>query len=167
MTDKKVKRSKKQISGEIRQTVFGKRLKAVRNHLKLKQSEMADKLNISLTTMSDIETSKSFPCYEFFYRIAEYFNVNLYYLLFGTGEMIGKPEISNANGKKPEKNENEMILIVDNPDVREFLHNFTGSRVLQYRLMSEYVKLMNTDRDSILLDISRKDSPKPTAADKS
>jgi len=135
-TKKKIEKRNK-----IRSPEFGKRVRTVRRHLKLKQQEMAEKLNISLPTLSDMENGRSYPCYDFFYNMVEHFKVNLYYLLFGMGGMFGLP------GKDVVKNdrdpiENELRLILSRTDLREFFQHFLGSRILQYHLMSEYYDYM-------------------------
>jgi len=137
----------------MREPGFGQRVKAVRKHLKLNQTEMAEKLNITMTTLSDIERGKSYPCFDFFYNMVEHFNVNLYYLLFGRGEMLVLPGTDSPPDKEKVKNENEMTLIVDRKDIREFLHYFSRSRLVQYRVMGEFYRFFNTDRQSIEMDI--------------
>ena len=46
-----------------------------------------------------------------------------------------------------------MTLIVDRKDIRELLHYFFRSRVVQYRVMGEFYRFFNTDRQSIEMDI--------------
>ena len=134
-------KNKTRKSQAIRDKEFGKRVRTVRKHLRLKQQEMSEKLNISLPTLSDIENGISYPCYDFFYNMVEHFNVNIYYLLFGLGEMFGLP------GKDVVKNdrdpiENELRLILARDDFREFFEHFLGSRILQYHMLSKYFDFM-------------------------
>ena len=147
---------KKVGSQSIREPEFGRRVKAVRRHLKLKQKEMAEKLNLSMTTLSDIETGRSYPGYDFFYNMVEHFNVNLYYLLFGRGEMLGLPVGGvpfKDEVKRRGKEGDEIILRVERGDIREFLDYFFRSRVVQYYVMGEFYKYLNKERKSIEADI--------------
>ena len=146
-------KNKTKKSQAIRDKEFGRRVKAVRKHLKLKQREMSAKLNITLTTLSDIETGKSYPCYDFFFNMVEHFDVNLYYLLFGRGEMLVLPGTGSPPGKDKVKDETEITLTVERQDLREFLRHFFGSRVLQYHMMSEYFKFFNKNSTEIEREI--------------
>jgi transcriptional regulator with XRE-family HTH domain len=74
------------------ENVFAERLKLTRETLKLKQKEFAARLNISAASYSEIESGKYKPNYEFIYNLAKEFNVNLYYLLFGKGDMFLEPD---------------------------------------------------------------------------
>jgi transcriptional regulator with XRE-family HTH domain len=151
-------KKKNEKSQAIRKPEFGQRVKSIRKHLKLKQAEMADKLELSLASISDIETGKSYPCYDFFYNMVEHFNVNLYYLLFGRGEMFVLPGAGSPG--KEGKNENEMSFIVSNKDTREFLDYFFRSRVVQYKVLGYFYNFLNTDRKSIQLEIESSEKEK-------
>ncbi len=145
-------KKKKSESQAIREPEFGRRLKAVRRQLKLKQEEMAEKLNISMSTLSEIETGKSYPGYDFFYNMVAHFKVNLYYLLFGTGEMLGLPGTGSAD--KKEKNENEMTLIADSKDTREFLNYFNRSLFVRYRVVGDFYNFLHKYRKDIEAEIA-------------
>ncbi|MDQ1351686.1 MAG: hypothetical protein QG657_1991 [Acidobacteriota bacterium] len=67
---------------------FGQRVKEIRKTLRLSQKEFAESLGISGTFVSEVESGKYKPCYDFFYNMMEHFNVNLHYLLSGQGEMF-------------------------------------------------------------------------------
>ena len=136
--------SKKKIekSNEIRSPEFGKRVRAVRKHLKLKQQEMADNLNISLPNLSNIENGTSYPSYDFFYNMVAHYNVNLNYLLFGGREEMFRTPGKNVTSKDSDTDEDpiekELRLIRSRDDFREFFQSFFGSRVIQYHIMSEF-----------------------------
>jgi transcriptional regulator with XRE-family HTH domain len=67
---------------------FGLRVKTIRKTLGLSQKEFADSLGISGTFISEVESGKYKPCYDFFYNMMVQFNVNLHFLLSGEGEMF-------------------------------------------------------------------------------
>ena len=145
-------KKKTEKSNKIRSPGFGKRVRAVRKHLKLNQQEMAEKLNLALPTLSEVENGKSYPCYDFFYNMFEHFNVNLFYLLFGMGEMFGYP------GKDDRKRdidpiEKELRLIITRDDLSEFFHHFLGSKILQHHLVSEYYAFMLKKRKEIEMEM--------------
>jgi transcriptional regulator with XRE-family HTH domain len=67
---------------------FEQRVREIRKALGLSQKDFAGPLEISGTFLSEIENGKYKPGYDFFYNILTKFNVNLHYLLAGTGEMF-------------------------------------------------------------------------------
>jgi len=67
---------------------FGQRVKEIRNTQGLSQKDFAEPLGISGTFVSEVESGKYKPCYDFFYNIMTHFNVNLHYLFTGQGEMF-------------------------------------------------------------------------------
>ena len=71
---------------------IGTRIKEVRKTIRITQKEMAEKLGIFDSYLSDIETGKGNPGHSFFFKISSIFKVNLNYLLLGKGEMFSKPE---------------------------------------------------------------------------
>lgn len=79
---------------------FGLRVKTVRKTLKLSQQEFGEKLNISGSFISDIEAGKSKAGYDLFFNLSVVFNVNLYYLVLGEGEMFGSSGILPDLGSK-------------------------------------------------------------------
>ena len=126
---------------------FGKRLKAIRNRLNLRQKEFVQKLDISVTTLSDIETGKTYPCHDFFYNIVKEYNVNLHYLLFGEGEMFKTLETATS----PELN----IYGCEDEEILEFLDVFFKSRMVQFQVLGYFRKLYNEDEAAIKKDIER------------
>ena len=57
------------------------RMKELRKNMGLSQKEVADKLNLSISTYCDYENSKREPKYEILIQIADFFQVPLDYLL--------------------------------------------------------------------------------------
>ncbi len=126
---------------------FGQRLKNIRKSLELKQRDFASDLNISVTTLSDIETGKSKPGHDFFVRICETYKVNLYYLLFGEGEMFRK-----------ESEASPVESLVDeaaSEDVRDFLTYFFNSKLVQYQVLGYFRKFFNEEEAAINKDVEK------------
>lgn len=61
--------------------ILGKRIKLLREEERLNQLELAKKLNISNSTLSQYETGQRIPSDDIKIKIAKIFNVTLDYLL--------------------------------------------------------------------------------------
>jgi transcriptional regulator with XRE-family HTH domain len=72
---------------------IGKRIKNIRTALNLTQKTFAEKFNISKSSLSELENGKHKPGLDMVVSIAKEYDVNLYYLLMGEGEMFISPEI--------------------------------------------------------------------------
>jgi transcriptional regulator with XRE-family HTH domain len=79
---------------------FGNRIKRIRKALKLSQKEFARGIDMSGSFISDLESGSSRAGYDFFYAMASVYDVNLYFLVFGDGEMFGRNETRPSLGKK-------------------------------------------------------------------
>ena len=73
--------------------MFGDRLKALRIDNDLTQEELAEKLHINRSTLSNYENLGREPSYILLIEISNYFNVSIDYLL-------GKTDISTPYPKK-------------------------------------------------------------------
>lgn len=63
---------------------MGNRIRLRRNELKLKQSELAEQIDISTNHMSSIETGKQMPSMDIFIKLCEALRVTPDYLLLGS-----------------------------------------------------------------------------------
>ncbi|MCX6580612.1 MAG: helix-turn-helix transcriptional regulator [Candidatus Aminicenantes bacterium] len=131
---------------------FALRLRAIRQALQLRQADFAERLNISGPALSEIENDKYKPGYEFLYNAVKEFNINLYYLLFGEGDMFRNPmeAMSDRAGK----------FAVNIPDVRAFIDSFERSSYVQYSMLAHFRTLMLRDREIIEQDIARAEADK-------
>jgi transcriptional regulator with XRE-family HTH domain len=124
---------------------FGSRIRAIRKSLKMRQKDIAPVLGISTTHLSEIEKDKSKPCHDFFYNIVKNFHVNLYYLLFGEGEMF-----AGSN----EKIETDVRKIkTGDKNIDEFLYYFFNSPMVYNYLMYQFRTLYNEKKTVIKDDI--------------
>jgi transcriptional regulator with XRE-family HTH domain len=137
----------------IDDNTFGRRLKDIRKSLKLTQEIFAQKMNISITNLSDIENGKTKPGHDFFYRILTDFKVNLNYLVSGEGPIFLDSETDKAGTGKDQGN--RYYIDVDSEDVRLFLDYFSRSKVLKYMLLASFHRIMNDEEDSIRKEIDR------------
>jgi transcriptional regulator with XRE-family HTH domain len=109
--------------------------------LGFKQKDFAKKLNVSGPTLSDVEKGKYKPSYDLIYNISKEFNVNLYYLLFGEGEMFGKNKEEIGSGLINE--------FSDSNEISKFNWYFEKSKVLRFRILSYFNKLLIEERNVI------------------
>jgi transcriptional regulator with XRE-family HTH domain len=131
-------------------TSFGWRVKSVRKHFKLLQKEFSKKLDISVTSLSEIENDKSRPGYDFFAKIAREYDVNLYYLLFGEGDMFYRS--AKLDEILPVES---FINSLDNEDVRDFLRYFLGSKIVQFRMLSFFKEFLIDKEISIKQELEK------------
>ena len=113
---------------------FGTRIKKVRKELKLTQSEFAHAIGFSGSFVSDIESGRSKACYDFFLKVAEKFNVNLYYLILGTGNVLGPPrpraDLGDKEVGQPVESLNELLWYIErSPMLRHTVFGFTSKFV--------------------------------------
>ena len=117
------------------------RIKAIREALQLTQRELARRLNISGPSLSEFENGKHAPNFDFIYNIHREFNVNLYYLLYGQGEMF--EERGGPLSLQIER------LCKQNEDVKRLLEYINHSTVIRYFLLSQFNYKMLTEGDAI------------------
>jgi transcriptional regulator with XRE-family HTH domain len=121
---------------------FGKRLKTIREHLGFRQNQFAEKLDISNTALSELESDKYPPNLRLIIKIASDFDVNLDYLIFERGEMF-----EHESGKKALKIIEDSIF--DHEGFLKFLHDLKRSPLLQYAIMSHYRLMLGKEGDVI------------------
>ena len=124
---------------------LGSRIKQIRKGLNLTQRELAERLNVTPPTISEIESGRYNPSIEFLIRLNKEFNVNLYYLLLGEGQMYIDPEILSLTRIE------EYAVNVD--EVRKFLCYFQKSEILQYFILSQFKSKMAQEKEAILKEI--------------
>ena len=129
---------------------FALRLRAIRRALQLKQIDFANQLNVSGPALSEIENGKYKPGYDFLYNLVKEFNVNLYYLLFGEGEMFRSAleSVGSWGGK----------FSINSPDLQEFFEKFERSPYVQYNVLANFRILNFRDHEIIAQDIARADA---------
>lgn len=124
---------------------FGYRLRKIRQHLRLKQKEFAGALGISSPSLSEIENDKYKPGHDFLYHIVKAYKVNLYYLLFGEGEMFLE-SLSVGGGLSR--------YFGSNPEMKRFIWYFECSPILQHFILGQFRRYMNEERETIERDVN-------------
>jgi len=121
-------------------TRVSERIKEIRAALNLTQKELSSRLKVSNSTLSDVEKDKYNPNFELIRGLVDVFKVNIYYLLFGEGEMFIEPGKDQFRQLEGLANRNEGI--------RKFLYYFEHSAIFRYIIMSnaEEVLIANFQR---------------------
>ena len=131
--------------GKINLTFIASRIRAVRESLDLTQKQLAQRLNISGPTLSEFENGKLPPNFDFIYNIYREFNVNLYYLLYGEGEMF--EERGGPLSLRLER------LCKQNKDAARLLEYFERSTVIRYYLLSQFKAKMLLEKELVEKEI--------------
>lgn len=126
---------------------IGIRIRNIRKSLQLSQRELSTKLDVSDSSLSEIETGRSKPGFDFIYKLGKLFNVNLYYLIYGEGDIFIDPLVSLST--------RISRFAVNEADVRDFLYYFERSPSVQYAILSKYRELMIRDIDIISKEVER------------
>jgi transcriptional regulator with XRE-family HTH domain len=121
-------------------TRVSERIREIRAALNLSQKELAARLQVSGSSLSDVENGKYPPNFELIRGLVDEFKVNIYYLLFGQGEMFIEPGKDQFRKLKVLANRNEGI--------RKFLFYFEHSAIFRYIIMgnAEEVLIENFQR---------------------
>jgi transcriptional regulator with XRE-family HTH domain len=92
----------------------GKRIREVRHHLQLNQTDFAGLIGMPIKQLSGIENGKITPGFDFLYKVEEIFNVNLSYIITGKRSISDLREI-------PTINMCEILLKKYNQEFRKFI----------------------------------------------
>jgi len=126
---------------------LGKRIKAVRKELHISQKDFAKKISISGSSLSEIESAKSRPGYDFFYNISKFANVNIAYLLHGKGEMFVEfdkgPMISSKEPSCQIESFNELLWYIER------------SSLLRHTLMGFATKFIYENEEAMNKEIEK------------
>lgn len=97
---------------------FGERLRELRQGLNMSQTQIGDLLGVTKVTISDYERGRSHPAgeraLEFFETLADFFNVDLPYLLGQRDYVVrlsGRDDLDDAAGVSLEVTPDELALL--------------------------------------------------------
>jgi transcriptional regulator with XRE-family HTH domain len=131
---------------EVNKNTVGYRIKQIRKALNIKGKDFAPRIKISGPSLSEIEKGKYYPNFEFLVNIVKEFNVNLYYLVFGEGEMFVEP------GKRT-----DMLLLEElassSSHIRKFLYYFERSDIIRFFILSQFKHKLMLDKEMIEKEI--------------
>jgi len=132
---------------------IGKRLVAIRKELHMLQKDFAKEMEISGGSLSEIEAGNTKPRYELVYNITKKFNVNIYYLLHGKGEMFIPDDIESYIGAKKYGSDTEQWL-------KNFLFYFNESEMLRYAMMSHFSRFCLENKNVLEKSLNKNKSNK-------
>jgi transcriptional regulator with XRE-family HTH domain len=139
---------------------IGARVRLFRKHLGLKQKELAEVLGISYQSLSDIEKGRNKPNFEFIFKLATRYNINLDYLIKGEGDFFtaghGENTLMGKYGHVELDEDTKML----------FTYYF-GSNFARYRILSHVEQLLYQNKDIIMLQMSGDTVGKKAEDDKS
>ena len=135
------------MTNEDNKNIVGNRIKQIRKALNIKGKDFAPRIKISGPSLSEIEKGKYYPNFEFLINIAREFNVSLYYLLFGEGEMFNEPGSRTDLGILAE-------LVSSSSSIRNFLYYFERSEILRFFILSQFKQKLILDKDMIKKEIT-------------
>ena len=136
----------------------GERLKKVRAQLKISQKDFAAHLGIAASYLSEIESGKTRPGYNFLIKLAEVFKVSSNWILLGTGGMFLTGENDWFMGRKDFGEQAESI--------RKLLDYFAKSPLVRLSVMAFASKFLLTNEVSIRKDIEKHQGKKKTMDDR-
>ena len=137
--------------------LIGERLQEIRNKLNFLQKDFAEELEISSSSLCDIEGGKIKPRFELIYNLPKKFKVNILYLLYGTGDMFmhEEDEIFRQSG----------VLEKHKEWFKEFISYFEDSPMVRYALMSYFFSYINEHDKLIKIDIDKNKAKKEVKND--
>ena len=118
----------------------------IREALNMKQKDIAKRLKISQTTLSGLESGHHMPKFEIIYNLASELNVNLYYLLFGFGDMFLDP-VQTLSRRRPKN-------MVKKEEIERFLHYFEHSNIAQLQILSNFIAIYQKYKEDIEKEIA-------------
>jgi transcriptional regulator with XRE-family HTH domain len=123
---------------------IGLRMQNTRKELNLSQEEFAAHLGVSNGTVSNIENGSHFPSFRVIYHLSKTFNVNLMFLLFGSGERFCRDQV---NPSLTDEFPKEQALFLES-----FIEDFKQSALFRHSIMAyckkfrlKYGKLMQKE----------------------
>lgn len=125
---------------------FGNRVKSVRSQLHLSQKELAVKLKIAGSYLSEIESGKTRPGFDFFYKTSKILNINPLYLLHGSGSIFQEAE-------------NSWHYKIDfgslNPEIKELIWYMNQAPTVAHAILEFFSRYLYNNHDLIDIEINR------------
>lgn len=115
-------------------TAFGERLKQIRKALYLSQADLSEKLEVSRSFISELESGLVRCGYDLIFKLSEIYSVNLYYLVRGEGAMFdAKTPTSSLSGKAigdPIESISELIWYLERSTLMRYNVLLAATRIL-------------------------------------
>jgi transcriptional regulator with XRE-family HTH domain len=132
-------------------TELSVRLSKVREALDMSKAQFAREMDASPTAISELENGKYKPKLDFLIRMAEKFNVNLYYMAFGEEPMFTK---SRKDGYEvPDRLFEDSVMNI--ADIKRFITDLSESPYLLYLVYSYYQGAWAEHENTIKRDMEK------------
>ncbi len=134
---------------------MGNRIRLIRGKLGMSQREFATACKMSPNYMSEIETGKFRPGFEFLKNVVNYHNVNFDYLVNGKGPMFRNTETEETSkpteptNSQPAKHEEIPGKYPMDDDVEEMLWYFKHASVVKYAMLEYFKKYLFQNKEMI------------------
>ena len=127
---------------------LGKRIKTVREELRMKQKEFAAELGISASLVSQMESGQKNPVYNFLYKLMNHYHVSLDWLFSGKGDMFYRRKLEE------EGDEDKYIdEIVSMDDLVWYLEH---SNIFNLNVMGYAARFFFENEEHIKKELERK-----------
>lgn len=137
---------------------LGKRIKMVREELHINQREFAAKMEISGSLLSQVESGKKNPVYEFLYKLMKEYHVSLDWLFTGKGEMFLR--------RKPEDEPGEEKYIDDIVSIDDVVWYLEHSNLFNLNVMGYAARFFFENEEHIKKELARKRQKKKQELEK-
>ncbi|MCP5050860.1 MAG: helix-turn-helix transcriptional regulator [bacterium] len=122
---------------------LGQRIKTLRKALKMQQKEFAAKLEIAPSYLSEIESGKIKPGYDFFVKVTGQYDVNPFYLLHGEEPVLLEHRPKEKTWPKP----GEYGRMY--PEVFKLLWYMKHSTMLQFGMLEYFSRYLASNEEMI------------------
>ncbi|TFJ93153.1 XRE family transcriptional regulator [Lentibacillus salicampi] len=129
-------------------SILGKRISYLRKKENLKQEELAQKVNVSKSSIGMYERGERNPDYETLQVLADFFQVSRAYLLGDTNNK--NAESSEGNYDDDEQNEKAAIMnkiAEDFPDADLMFHDLANMTAEELEDVYDYIKFKQRKKD--------------------
>ncbi|HLP45265.1 MAG TPA: helix-turn-helix transcriptional regulator [Candidatus Deferrimicrobium sp.] len=130
---------------------FANRLKIARGKLHLSQKEFAARLEVAGSYLSEIESGKTRPGFDFFYKTSKIFKINPVYLLHGEGVIFLEAEKSWYEG---------IDFGSLNSEVKELVWHMEKSPTVAHAILEFFSRYLYSNQDLIETEIKRNQDKK-------
>jgi transcriptional regulator with XRE-family HTH domain len=136
---------------------LGIRVKQIRKALHLSQTELADRIGMSRSFISQVEKGGLKCGYDFIFKLSDIFNVNLYYLVHGEGEMFG------TENPRPSMDGKEVGEAIET--LNQLVWYLERSPLMSHSLLSMATKFLYENEEHIKREIKKFDSKREDTND--
>lgn len=125
---------------------IGSRLKRIRKKLGLKQKQLAVELKVSPGALCEAEAGHNKPGFDILFNLSEIFNVNIHYVLHGTGGMFKHD--STAHAFKDYFSDEQAGFL------EKFLFYYKESELVRFSVMAYFKKYLLENAKLIEMEIN-------------